>query len=580
MDVLIHLFLNVNDFILILFNVTKTDFCFCMGLLPAYIEKIEELAISEEDTPGQVFAFLHFFPSFAVFKRLRTLHLHINGETADSKIFSALLSLAHTSITTLSIKSINTTKIRAMDIVILRIFNLKSLKRFSFIADSYVTDWSHLFCAPSNIKHLTISGLNCGLQHIPYICQSLPHLKYLDVEISNAAHLDHYESIQDTKKYIKFTYQLHTLLLSFQRNNRTTLYTLAAYLMFTPVLKRLEIKAYNKFIDANEWESMLKSSLPLLNHFSLQIAAFDSQSFDLDNVLASFQTPFWIAKKNFNIMLTEYQQLSFDLMQLKSMSRYEQSKFDLQVFKCRIAPDRTVNKLPSLKLSDMYSTVSSHYYFDNVKCLDVDNINRTLLEWVTTYVNCSRITELTITGSSNNMPTLTSLIACIPNINSLHIRFDQLTGNKDAFLGKHNTLKRLDISPSMHTFSEQDIIFIGKFFPHLEHLQVNTSDLYSVPVLGAYLPHLRSLTFKVSEYIISLLTDYTRTTWVYDLRRKTKFLFEHKDDSITVWIDQDAFEDCYWQTFPVQSSKSSATTTASDNSKKKKRIFSFFKFFK
>ncbi|CAF3776703.1 unnamed protein product, partial [Rotaria sp. Silwood1] len=58
----------------------QDDFRLCMGLLPAYIDKIEELAISEENTPGQVYAFLSFFPSFAVFKRLQTLYFHFDSE--------------------------------------------------------------------------------------------------------------------------------------------------------------------------------------------------------------------------------------------------------------------------------------------------------------------------------------------------------------------------------------------------------------------------------------------------------------------------------------------------------------------
>ncbi|CAF4681163.1 unnamed protein product [Rotaria sp. Silwood1] len=58
----------------------KDDCRFCIGLLQAYLDKIEELSISEQDTPGQVYAFLSLYPSFASFKRLRTLHFHYHGE--------------------------------------------------------------------------------------------------------------------------------------------------------------------------------------------------------------------------------------------------------------------------------------------------------------------------------------------------------------------------------------------------------------------------------------------------------------------------------------------------------------------
>ena len=562
----------------------KTDFCFCMGLLPAYIDKIEELAISEEDTPGQVFAFLNFFPSFALFKRLHTLHLNINGETADSYVNRTLLSISDTSITTLSIRAINALKMSPLDIVILKIFNLKSLKRFSFIADSYYTNWDELLKAESHIEHLTISGLNCGFQHILYICQIAPHLKYLDMAISNTTPPMFYEAIKYRKRNIKSTCQLRTLLLSFQQNDRTNFDMLAAYFRYTPLLKRLEIEGHNTFLSAYEWESVLESSLPLLNYFSLQIAVSVSHHQVLHIVLRSFQTPFWIDKKNFSIMFTEHQKLSSEPIQFYRMSRYKPSEFHLPVINYQIAPDRTangdlmiVNELLSFKLSDVYSTVSRHYYLDNVKCLVVDNMNITLLEWVTTYVNCFRITELIITGSRKKIPILTSLLACIPNITSLHTTYDQLIINKDAFMGKHNTLKRLDISPNLHAFHEKAIIFIAKLFPHLEHLEINTPELDNVPVLKTYLPQLRSLSFKLLHEAFRDYNFYGEKMSQFKVLQETTFLFEHKEDTITVWIDWASFKDTFSRKLSVESS---VTTTASGGNKKTNDIFSFFKFFK
>ncbi|CAF4800861.1 unnamed protein product, partial [Rotaria sp. Silwood1] len=107
----------------------QDDFRFCIGLLPAYIDKIEELAISEQDTPGQVYAFLSFFPSFAVFKRLRKLYFHCNDEALDWNIVeTALNSLSQTTIDTLSIKTSIKENRFSLGNTIARIFGLKSLK--------------------------------------------------------------------------------------------------------------------------------------------------------------------------------------------------------------------------------------------------------------------------------------------------------------------------------------------------------------------------------------------------------------------------------------------------------------------
>ena len=67
----------------------KDEFNMCMGLLPAYTDQIEELAIGNEDAPGQIHVFLSFFPSFTSFtsfKRLRTLYFHINCKAMDSSV--------------------------------------------------------------------------------------------------------------------------------------------------------------------------------------------------------------------------------------------------------------------------------------------------------------------------------------------------------------------------------------------------------------------------------------------------------------------------------------------------------------
>ncbi|CAF1247344.1 unnamed protein product [Rotaria sp. Silwood1] len=117
----------------------KDDFRLCMSLLPAYIDKIEELAISEQDTPGQVYAFLSFFPLFTLFKRLRKLYFHFNGEAISWSILeNALNSLLQTTIETLSIKASIKENEFSLGNTIVHIFGFKSLKRFSLSSDFYV----------------------------------------------------------------------------------------------------------------------------------------------------------------------------------------------------------------------------------------------------------------------------------------------------------------------------------------------------------------------------------------------------------------------------------------------------------
>ncbi|CAF3800460.1 unnamed protein product [Rotaria sp. Silwood1] len=94
----------------------------------AYVDKIEELAISEQDTPGQVYAFLSVYPSFESFKKLRTLYFHFNDDDVHWEIVKkALNSLLQTIIDTLSIKAMKTDDRPSLGYAIIDLFRLKSL---------------------------------------------------------------------------------------------------------------------------------------------------------------------------------------------------------------------------------------------------------------------------------------------------------------------------------------------------------------------------------------------------------------------------------------------------------------------
>ncbi|CAF4341483.1 unnamed protein product, partial [Rotaria sp. Silwood2] len=140
------------------FQCQKDDFRLCMGLLPAYLDKIQELAISEEDTPAQVNFFLSFFPSFAFFKRLQTVYFHYYDQAVDWDIVEkALKSLSETMIETLSIKTTSANNRSLLGNVIVDLFHVKSLKRFSLMSISSSINWSDLANISSNIQHLTVS---------------------------------------------------------------------------------------------------------------------------------------------------------------------------------------------------------------------------------------------------------------------------------------------------------------------------------------------------------------------------------------------------------------------------------------
>jgi hypothetical protein len=296
-------------------------------------------------------------------------------------------------------------------------------------------------------------------------------------------------------------------------------------------------------------------------------------------------------------MITDNEQLNFNGREMYGIQSWNQYEFDRPVATCWSAPYRTVDdnffpadKIISLFLYGIPGTAWCHYYLNNVKCFVVHNMDQSLLKWVTTYVNCSRIKKLIIKDTCKEITTLISLFAYVTNMSSLRINFDLLIGSKHAFMRTDNSLKHLDISPTEHAFNEEEISVIATLFPYLEHIHINTSNLYNVPKRKTYLSHLRSLRLGWSEIFHHWFNDYQKKQWEYEFRQKTERLFRSWSSRIIIWIDQAVYENPFWHTFPKQSSRSNAIlpmpTTASSssaisaNKKKKKGKFSFLKCFK
>ncbi|CAF1299690.1 unnamed protein product [Rotaria sordida] len=169
-------------------------------------------------------------------------------------------------------------------------------------------------------------------------------------------------------------------------------------------LKYLEIKAHNELLDSNKWKLLLETSLPLLTQFILRITLSRVKKIGIDNVLSSFQNSYWVSKKILNLMITEHEHpnsVGFGIAEIKSHIR---QKFDWPVIQCWIAPNRTihndlmiVNKSISLKLYDNNNLISCPYYFDNVKCLIVNNMDSAHIHSIFVYSSQSRALKHLIT---------------------------------------------------------------------------------------------------------------------------------------------------------------------------------------
>ena len=528
----------------------KDDFRLCTGLLPAYMNKIEELSLSEQNTPGQIHAFLSFFPSFASFIRLRTLHFHVNIEAVEEAVLRrALHSLSQTNLHTLSIKVTGAQKVEALSDVTDCIFYLKSLKKLSFVFDTYWLDWNLLRSNSSSIEYLTICAIAWTWSELECIFFYTPRLKYLNIQNSFQM-FDTQEP--PSKNDMPIMTALHTLIFNTNERAEIIFDMLEPYLLSMLCLKSLEIKVDTGLFNGTVWETFLMTSLPKLTRLNLESNVINLKQADIYSSLESFQTPFWIEKKNFNIILTMHRS---DLLFMDEPLNSRQMELFKHKALCWIAPRREIsdnltpmNKITSLQLSTEGSALLQYHYFDNINHLVLLNMNEELFEWIKTHIKASRIKHLDVSHLNKKSDTISLLLSSIQNIISLRIRLGQLANYQYAFLETVNCLKFLDISVTQHRFIREDIVMIAKLFPNVQHLTINTQDLRNIQILHTYLPRLHSLTFEntVSKYL-TFYNTYEQQMADYNLRQNTKFLFQRKGAYLTLWTDQATFQKSYWR---------------------------------
>ncbi|UJR31506.1 hypothetical protein I4U23_018995 [Adineta vaga] len=574
------------------FNFThckKDDFRFCMGLLGAYLEKIEELTLSDEYTPGQIYGFLAFYPTFESFKYLRRLYFRFNGDMIDeSTIERALQSIRQTSIETLSIEANNASSMNRLRILFHNLFFVKSLKKLSihtnllWLENRFQSQARDL----SNIEYLAISGTNCALGQLQYILQCIPHLKYLKIQVSD------WKYNKSQKADIIQMFELRTLILFVHQCDLMTMEHIARYVSCMPTLRCFEVTGFKELMNVAAWEMLLQTSLPLLTHFTLQISLAVSSEYYPDDVSAMFSGSFWMSKKNFNVIIVHKMPREFSRKRLSSLVDGDMNHFDKPVTQCWILPNRKINenlsvtnKINKWLVGLQSENVWNFARFNSVIRLEVCNMDKYLLNWIIMSIDCTEIKELSIENTNKNIDDVVLLFNKLPSIQSLEICIDFLIDMQNVFRTKYKHLRRLDISCSQHKFNEKEIATIATFFPHLEHLSINTLNLHNVPLLRTYLPYLRSLTFKFDIITSDPFASYNSRSRKHALYDEVQFLFEINGDFVTVWIDQATFKDPYWLKYSKNPPVSDIVPLefgrlSGKNRKKENGLRSFLNFFK
>ena len=335
----------------------------------------------------------------------------------------------------------------------------------------------------AKIEYFVAPDIQCDLGDLKYLLKWAPRLKHLHIGTVDLHTLNQeYQSIPQS--------QLRTLIL-ICTDFSVSLDVLAPYFAAMPLLDHLDMTVNRRLLHANDWELLLTTSLPLLKYFVLRTTEAHLNGAGIEHDRASFQNTFWISKTNFRLIITTNSDSDLNRSKICFSDRYRHT-FRRSPFPYLIMPDRslggdtttTIDESVRTLFSEHMGTLPYHYYFNNVKYLQLSKLESSTLNSILNCVNWSCILELALEAASEYLNELAALLILTRNKTSLFTDLQILRTYKEIFKDEENCLKCLDLSGAEHTFQEKDIRTIAKLFPRLEHLLINTADLQNIPLLN------------------------------------------------------------------------------------------------
>ena len=524
----------------------KDDFSLCMGLLPAYIDRIEELSLSDEKAPGQIYAFLNFFPTFAPFKQLRRLYFHANGETCEWELIKrAILSLWKTNINTLALKAVAVPNIYPMKTFISMILTINTLKKLFVSSDGVDRGWDLPRVVSPQVEQFILADESSCFSDFEKILLAIPNLKYLQVRVNPSVFYG-FSNVQPAVGSM-----LHTLDLNLERLNSVRVETLHELFKLMPGLRFLKITSSEALFDAAIWEMLLTTSLTSLEHFKLHIARPRVTVEDTLHLLNSFETPFWTEKLNFTITITEFGKVDLSDLDRQRSGYSDKNIICEPVAQYCSAPRRSDmaprNPLKAVFVSDASKLRLEHHDFAHVHRLFIHTTDHDSLNWILSHIDCSQIYYLEVSPSSISVR---SLLPALRNVRCIRTSLDQIPNIAESSVQAMPSVRYLNLSDSKHSFDEEQIIMLARRFPNLEHLIIDTNQLSNVPFLQRELPRLRSLTHYIIDPAFRRLTSVPQLNrWEAALRRRTKLFFHRYQHYLTIWLDHAAENRSYWNRF-------------------------------
>ncbi|CAF3884872.1 unnamed protein product [Rotaria sp. Silwood1] len=261
----------------------------CKQHLPFISNRVTTLTLSDgKNTPGQINLFFSYIPSFRQFIHLQSLSiLHIPSYHTLVKIADELHYLSNLTRLKLNTCSFGNNQVN-LQLVVNNIWSLPKLIDCYF---SVWTDQLQTFILPTqlsiSLKNVHISGQTLKWNQIYPLFECTPPLEYLRIFSTPFDNNDYQSSPIPT---------LIELNICCYRTSDAS--KIISFLKNLPNLRNLKITMAFNLINGYQWEQIIRSYLPKLKIFDLNMydQFLDDQNLEerANELINSFQSSFWI----------------------------------------------------------------------------------------------------------------------------------------------------------------------------------------------------------------------------------------------------------------------------------------------
>ena len=549
-------------------TIQKKEFNRFLKSISNHCGQIESLSISDH-LPGQIDAFQKYFPTFNQFRCLSELNLYFHKTSNDINYLSlALDSLSSIPIHRLSIKGVGSHASRYLVSEYRKIFHHQTIRRLVLEIDQFTSFGNLTYLGKCDIEYLTLLGGSLSQITFQRILSCATELIYLNIQVKNYEYRI-YRIKRDQHRRVERTAKLRTLIFNCKgEHDQSTLISTLSLLKNMSNLRRLTITSdRSEQMDGIFSKEFFETSLPLLTHFTLIVySEYSWIQFSDEALIQSFQTPFWIKQRNFNIYKAIHERNNhmsdyfcyYPILDPYRTNLSLESATDSQFIWS--LPSRVIetnssrlNFLTALRITQSFSSSTMECKLNNIKILRIDAIDSPLLHWINQYIDLNKVIQLDVHSVRDKFHLIISLISQMKNLNDLIINDSICTISRELvtdkivqFIPISRSVRRLDIFSYFtdHPFERKHIRCLAFCFPLLEHLRICTRDLQNVPFLNKYFPKLITLTFKIDSDLI-FNHDYLNQ-WEKQFRSKVKFQYRRKSNYITIWVDHNALNDHFW----------------------------------